>query len=96
MLQSKYVWKFLSLFGFHDCKPLSTPLEPGLHLSMHDVGEPIVDRSKYDVAVGFKETSHFRDLVLNIRCLFETEDALLNQFVGILDAATFKIFTFFF
>lgn len=51
MFQSKYVWKLLTLFGFHDCKPLSTPVEPGLHLSMHDAGEP-VDRSKYDVAVG--------------------------------------------
>ena len=47
MFQTKYVWKLLTLFGFHDCKPLSTPIEPGLHLSMHDAGEP-VDRSKYD------------------------------------------------
>ena len=51
MLQSKYVWKLHTLFGFHDCKPLSTPTELGLHLSIHDAGEP-VDTSKYDVAIG--------------------------------------------
>ena len=48
MLQSKYVWKLLTLLGFHDCKTISTLVS---HLSMHDAAKP-VDKSKYDVAVG--------------------------------------------
>lgn len=39
MSQSKYVQWLLERFRLQDCKPISTPMEPGLKFSIHDGNE---------------------------------------------------------
>ena len=39
MLQTKYIESLLRRFDLEDCKPFATPMEVGLHLSVHDAGE---------------------------------------------------------
>jgi len=51
MLQSKYVQRLLERFKFQDCKPISTPMEPGLKLTEHD-GSESFDAILYCQAVG--------------------------------------------
>ena len=51
MYQTKYLHKILEKFGMHNCKPISTPVEPGLKLSMYDAGE-LFDVQTFGVAVG--------------------------------------------
>ena len=39
MLQTKYIETLLCIFGLEDCKPIATPMETCLHLSIHDAGD---------------------------------------------------------
>jgi len=39
LCQTKYIEALLPRFGLEDCKPIATPMETGLHLSVHDVGD---------------------------------------------------------
>ena len=39
MLQTKYIETLLRRFKLEDCKPVATPMEIGLHLSIHDFGD---------------------------------------------------------
>ena len=36
LCQTKYIETVLHRFGLEDCKPIATPMETGLHLSIHD------------------------------------------------------------
>ena len=49
--QAKYIQSLLKRFNMEDCKPISTPAEPGVKLSLHDQGEPF-DTTLYAQAVG--------------------------------------------
>ncbi|MCO5594121.1 hypothetical protein L7F22_048142 [Adiantum nelumboides] len=51
-IQAKYLHKILDKFGMQNCKPISTPVEIGSKLSMHDAGEPF-DVHTYTAAVGY-------------------------------------------
>ena len=51
LCQSKYIDTLLQRFGLEDCKPIATPMETGLHLSLHDVGDAF-DVVLYQQAVG--------------------------------------------
>ena len=39
MLQTKYIETLLHRFRLEDCKPMATPMETCLHLSIHDLGD---------------------------------------------------------
>ena len=39
LCQTKYIETLLHRFGPKDCKPIATPMEIGLHLSIHDAGD---------------------------------------------------------
>ena len=39
MCQTKYIETLLRRFGLEDCKPIATPMETGLHLSIHGAGD---------------------------------------------------------
>ena len=39
LCQSKYIDTLLQRFGLEDCKPIATPMETGLRLSLHDAGD---------------------------------------------------------
>ena len=39
LCQTKYIETLLRRFGLEDCKPIATPMETGLHLSIHDAGD---------------------------------------------------------
>ena len=39
LCQTKYIETLLQRFGLEDCKPIATPMETGLHLSIHDAGD---------------------------------------------------------
>ena len=50
-MQTKYIETLLRRFGLEDCKPVATPMETGLHLSIHDPGD-YFDVILYQQAVG--------------------------------------------
>ena len=52
MCQTKYIETLLCRFNLEDCKPIATPMETGLHLSIHDV-EDYFDVMLYQHAMGF-------------------------------------------
>ena len=39
LCQTKYIETLLQRFGLEDCKPIATPMETGLRLSLHDAGD---------------------------------------------------------
>src|SRR5438046_1399735 len=41
--QEAYVTKVLQMFGIADCQPVSTPMEPGLHLKKEVMAMPTLD-----------------------------------------------------
>ncbi|MCO5603288.1 hypothetical protein L7F22_057437 [Adiantum nelumboides] len=51
LCQKSYIETLLCKFGLEDCKPIATPLETGLKLSLHDAGDP-ADVTLYQIAVG--------------------------------------------
>ena len=51
MYQTKYLHKILDRFGMQNCKPISTPVETGLKLSMYDAGDSF-DVHTYAAVVG--------------------------------------------
>ncbi|MCO5580873.1 hypothetical protein L7F22_034745 [Adiantum nelumboides] len=51
MSQAKYLHKILDKFGMQNCKPISTPVDTGSKMSMHDVGDPF-DVHTYAAAIG--------------------------------------------
>ena len=51
LCQSKYIDTLLQHFDLEDCKPIAIPMETGLRLSLHDVGEAS-DVVLYQHAVG--------------------------------------------
>ena len=51
LCQTKYIETLLRRFGLDDCKPIATPMETGLHLSIHDAGD-YFDVILYQQAVG--------------------------------------------
>src|SRR5262249_53759119 len=51
LCQTKYIQTLLCRFGLEDCKPIATPMETGLKLSLHDAGDH-VDVTLYQQAVG--------------------------------------------
>ena len=51
LCQAKYIEAFLHRFGLEDCKPIVTPIEIGLKLSLHD-SKDYFDVSLYQQAVG--------------------------------------------
>ncbi|MCO5573915.1 hypothetical protein L7F22_027691 [Adiantum nelumboides] len=46
-----YIETLLCKFGLEDCKPIATPMETGLKLSLHDAGDP-ADVTLYQTVVG--------------------------------------------
>ena len=52
MCQTKYIETLLRRFSLEDCKPIATPMETGLKLSSHDVGEHF-DVTLYQTAIGY-------------------------------------------
>ena len=51
LCQTKYIDTLLQRFGLEDCKPIATPMETGLKLSLHDAGD-LFDVTLYQQAVG--------------------------------------------
>ena len=51
LCQTRYIETLLCKFGLEDCKPIATPMETGLKLSLHDAGDP-TDVTLYQTAVG--------------------------------------------
>ena len=51
LCQTKYIETLLQHFGLEDCKPIATPMETGLQLSLHDAGGAF-DVVLYQQAVG--------------------------------------------
>ena len=51
LCQTKYIETLLCRFSLQDCKPIATPMETGLHLSIHDAGD-YFDVLLYQQAVG--------------------------------------------
>ncbi|MCO5566892.1 hypothetical protein L7F22_020575 [Adiantum nelumboides] len=51
MSQAKYLHKILDKFGMQNCKPISTPVDTGSKLSMHDAGDTF-DVHTYAPVVG--------------------------------------------
>ena len=51
LCQTKYIETLLRRFGLDDCKPIATPMETGLHLSIHDARD-YFDGILYHQAVG--------------------------------------------
>ncbi|RYA85031.1 hypothetical protein DD594_25290 [Enterobacter cloacae complex sp. 4DZ1-17B1] len=51
LCQKSYIETLLCKFGLEDCKPIATPMETGLKLSLHDAGDP-ADVTLYQIAVG--------------------------------------------
>ena len=51
MSESKYVQKLLERLKMKDCKPIRTPMEPRLKLSLYDSSEPF-DATIYSQVVG--------------------------------------------
>ena len=51
LCQTKYIETLLQHFGLEDCKPIATPMETGLRLSLHDAGNAF-DVVLYQQAVG--------------------------------------------
>ncbi|RYA58300.1 hypothetical protein DD598_30995, partial [Enterobacter cloacae complex sp. 2DZ2F16B1] len=51
LCQKSYIETLLCKFGLEDCKPIATPMETDLKLSLHDVGDP-VDVTLYQTVVG--------------------------------------------
>jgi transposase InsO family protein len=51
LCQTKYIDTLLQRFGLEDCKPIATPMETGLRLSLHDAGDAF-DAVLYQQAVG--------------------------------------------
>ena len=51
LCQSKYIDTLLQRFNLEDCKPIATPMETGLRLSLHDAGDAF-DAVLYQQAVG--------------------------------------------
>ena len=51
LCQSKYIDILLQRFGLDDCKPIATPMETGLRLSLHDARDAF-DVVLYQQAVG--------------------------------------------
>ena len=52
MYQTKYLHKILEKFGLQNCKSISTPVEPGLMLSMYDAGK-LFDVHTYAAKIDF-------------------------------------------
>ncbi|MCO5599556.1 hypothetical protein L7F22_053662 [Adiantum nelumboides] len=51
LCQEGYIETLLCKFGLEDCKPIATPMETGLKLSLHDAGD-LADVTLYQTAVG--------------------------------------------
>jgi len=51
LCQTKYIEALLHRFGLEDCKPIATPMEMGLHFSIHDAGD-YYDATLYQQTVG--------------------------------------------
>ena len=51
LCQTQYVETLLRRFSLEDCKPIATPMETGLKLSLHDVGDHF-DVTLYQQLVG--------------------------------------------
>ena len=51
LCQSKYIDTLLQCFVFGDCKTIATPMETGLRMSLHDVGDAF-DVLHYQHAIG--------------------------------------------
>jgi hypothetical protein len=51
LCQTKYIATILQRFVLEECKPFVTPMETGLHLSIHDVGDAF-DTVFYQQVVG--------------------------------------------
>ena len=51
LCQTKYIEALLRRFGLEDCKPIATPMETGLKLSVHD-DEEYFDGILYQQGVG--------------------------------------------
>eukprot|EP00250_Pteridium_aquilinum_P010876 c19689_g3_i1 orf=64-1296(+) len=51
LCQTKYIETLLRRFSLEDCKPIATPMETGLKLSLHDAGDHF-DVTLYQTAVG--------------------------------------------
>ena len=51
LCQTKYIETLLQRFGLEDCKPIATPMETGLRLSLHDAGNAF-DVVLYQQVVG--------------------------------------------
>ena len=52
LCRTKYIETLLLRFGLEDCKPIATPMEIGLHLSIHDARDSF-DIMLYQQAMGF-------------------------------------------
>ncbi|MCO5607756.1 hypothetical protein L7F22_061957 [Adiantum nelumboides] len=51
LCQKSYIETLPCKFGLEDCKPIATPMETGLKLSLHDAGDP-ADVTLYQTVVG--------------------------------------------
>ena len=51
LCQTKYIETLLHRFGLEDCKPIATPMETCLKLSLHDAGD-YFDVTLYQQAIG--------------------------------------------
>ena len=51
LCQTQYVETLLRRFSLEECKPIATPMEKGLKLSLHDAGD-LFDVTLYQQAVG--------------------------------------------
>ncbi|MCO5591687.1 hypothetical protein L7F22_045678 [Adiantum nelumboides] len=51
LCQKSYIETLLCKFGLEDCKPIATPMETGLKLSLHDAGD-LADVTLYQTTVG--------------------------------------------
>ena len=50
--QKLYLKNVLKRFGMEDCKPVSTPIEPGTKFCKLTAGEEVIDETLYQAAVG--------------------------------------------
>ena len=50
--QPAYISKILQKFGMQDCKPVSTPVDPGVKLTKSSNSEDCLDQQRYQSAVG--------------------------------------------
>ena len=50
-LSNRYLMTILKRFGMTDCKPVSTPIEPGTKFTKIPDGEEVIDETLYQAAV---------------------------------------------